>query len=130
MRWEDSPEGKEYYKKYRREYYLKNRELLLQKCKKYQDKNREKRNAYGRRWSLKKKKIVLAHYGTGRPVCVECGFKDIRALSLDHINNDGAEQRRKHGMNTQQFYGWLIRNNFPLGYQTLCMNCQWIKRHL
>ena len=25
-------------------------------------------------------------------------------------------------------YNWLIKNNFPSGFQTLCMNCQFIKR--
>ena len=26
------------------------------------------------------------------------------------------------------FYLWLKRNNFPEGFQTLCMNCQWLKK--
>jgi len=27
-----------------------------------------------------------------------------------------------------RFYYWLRRQGYPEGYQTLCMNCQWIKR--
>jgi len=71
------------------------------------------------------KKLVLRYYGRGKLACVKCGYKDIRALTIDHINNDGAEHRKEC---TGVIYRWLIKNNFPTGYQTLCMNCQWIKR--
>jgi hypothetical protein len=27
-----------------------------------------------------------------------------------------------------EFYRWLIKNNYPEGYQTLCMNDQFIKK--
>ncbi len=75
---------------------------------------------------------VLSHYSNSDyPVCIKCGFDDIRALSIDHINEDGSEQRKhlsaaKHG--GARFYKWLKNNNYPDGYQTLCMNCQFIKR--
>jgi Zn ribbon nucleic-acid-binding protein len=81
------------------------------------------------------KQKVLKHYGKGVVACVKCGYNDTRALSIDHINGNGIEHLKSIGMfsNTRsgggyQFYLWLIRNNFPEGYQTLCMNCQWVKR--
>jgi len=62
--------------------------------------------------------------------CKKCGFDNVDALSIDHIHNGGNKHRRelnsKAGYN---FYWWLIKNNFPKGYQVLCMNCQFIKKH-
>jgi hypothetical protein len=44
---------------------------------------------------------------------------------MDHINNDGAEQRRKLGQ--LNLVHWVIKNNFPDGFQILCRNCNWLK---
>ena len=72
---------------------------------------------------------VLTYYGGGKCVCLRCGFEDIRALSIDHINGGGCRQRNENKLRgSSSFYGWLKKNEFPLGYQTLCMNCNWIKR--
>ena len=81
---------------------------------------------------LKLKSEVLAYYSTDNtPTCVICGFNDIRALSIDHIDNNGACHRRALGDKTlagHRFYLWLKKQNLPKGYQCLCMNCQWEKR--
>ena len=69
---------------------------------------------------------VLGYYGGGKLACAQCGFDDERALSIDHINNNGAEHRREIGR--VSIYRWLKARNYPDGYQTLCMNCQFIKR--
>ena len=74
------------------------------------------------------KEKVLTHYSGGELRCVRCGFLDLRALSIDHIEGSGNWHRRKM-RSSGQFYQWLIKNNFPPGYQTLCMNCQFIKRY-
>ncbi len=71
-----------------------------------------------------RKIIVLTYYGNGKCACVLCGFEDVRALSIDHINGGGTEHRRQIHKN---MYRWLVDNNYPKGYQTLCMNCQFIK---
>lgn len=76
-----------------------------------------------------RKETVMRHYGDGKIACIECGFKDIRALSIDHIAGGGNAHRRAIGVNGANFYRWLIKNSYPKGYQTLCMNCQWIKRN-
>lgn len=81
-------------------------------------------------WKYKIKVEVLSHYGNGGLACVSCGFSDIRALTLDHINNNGAEERRANKVvksGGTWLYQWLRRQGYPGGYQTLCMNCQFIK---
>ena len=69
---------------------------------------------------------VLKHYGGENPKYKNCGFNKIECLDIDHINNDGAKQRKKI-KGTSAFYRWLINNNFPKGYQLLCKNCNWLK---
>lgn len=64
---------------------------------------------------------VLAAYGN---VCACCGEGCERFLSIDHINNDGAKQRRETKQRTgTHFYRWLTLNGFPPGFQVLCYNC-------
>lgn len=77
---------------------------------------------------------VLTHYGNGKLACVKCGFGDIRALSIDHIEGRKANeytQRRRGEKTTTAIDGYrkLKRDGYPNGYQTLCMNCQWVKRY-
>ncbi len=78
---------------------------------------------------------VLTHYGNGKCACAICGFSDIRALSIDHIEQRGINEKaaRVKGEKTGtalMFYRKLRRDGYPKGYQTLCMNCQWIKRDI
>lgn len=67
---------------------------------------------------------VLTHYGSGKCSCFKCGFSDIRALTLDHVNGR-KESSDKHG---QRLYRRLKGDGYPEGYMTLCMNCQFIKK--
>jgi len=76
-----------------------------------------------RRRVIEVKRMVLSYYGNGKVACVKCGFDNMHALSIDHINGREGKGR------IVSFYYWLIRNGYPEGYQTLCMNCQWIKRY-
>lgn len=59
-------------------------------------------------------------------------FSDIRALTLDHINDNGAKERQKIFGKRDRcgtiFYIWIRRQGYPEGYQVLCMNDQWLKR--
>lgn len=70
---------------------------------------------------------VMTHYCKGSPKC-KCGYNDIRALTIDHVDGDGAEHRREIGGGGIKLYVWLKNNNYPDGFQILCMNCQFIKR--
>jgi len=109
---------KECVKSKRRKFYHANRERLLVAHKKWR-----------KQWVKNLKEEVLSYYGEGKPVCVRCGFNDIRALTIDHIRGGGMEHRKKIGIwGGIYFYSWLKRRGFPTGFQTLCMNCQLIKR--
>jgi len=79
------------------------------------------RNAY----YGKIRNTILMHYSNGTLKCARCGFDDIRALDIDHINNK-AEDRKKFGKNVYCFYIELAKK-LPDGYQVLCRNCNWIK---
>lgn len=61
--------------------------------------------------------------------CVGCGLEDIRVLEFDHINDDGAADRKKFqgARSMLEFY----TKNPELArqvLQTLCRNCNWLKR--
>lgn len=60
----------------------------------------------------------------GEGTCRWCGQGDIDVLCVDHIDNSGAEHRRRTKWATGAgMYLWLIRNGYPEGYQILCFNC-------
>jgi hypothetical protein len=67
---------------------------------------------------------VYSAYGGYKCNC--CGEAERMFLSIDHVNNDGAQERKsgKYKGSGSAFYTWLRKNNFPVGYQVFCMNCQ------
>jgi hypothetical protein len=86
-----------------------------------------------RKWnktaSTKLKLEVTTVYGGGESKCVLCGEHRLACLSIDHPKGNGAEERRDlKCLSGTHFYRWLKKNNFPPGYRTLCMNCQFITR--
>lgn len=67
------------------------------------------------------KKIVYDYYGRE---CCCCHETEPLFLTLDHINNDGAEHRRTlKGNKILALYQFLIDNDFPSTVQVLCCNC-------
>lgn len=95
----------------------------------------EKYRKYDNEWlkkSIQDLKIeVFARYSNNDIKCSKCGFTDLRALSIDHINGGGCIHRKSIkpcSMGSSMFYRWLKKNDFPEGCQILCMNCQFIKR--
>jgi hypothetical protein len=72
---------------------------------------------------------VLAEYGG---ICQCCGENKIQLLTIDHINNDGAEHRKINNIKGgTSFYRWIVRNNFPKDIlQILCFNCNCSKGFL
>jgi hypothetical protein len=72
---------------------------------------------------------VLTHYGNNKLACVKCGENHLACLSIDHINGGGEIDRQgAMGKGGHTFYRRLIKRGYPAGFQTLCMNCQFIKR--
>ena len=74
---------------------------------------------YVRNYYKKIKELIFTHYGTQ---CACCHESALEFLCIDHINGKGNEHRRAIGAGTN-FYSWLIKNNLPSGFRTLCHNC-------
>lgn len=61
-------------------------------------------------------------------ICKKCGFDDIRALQIDHVNGGGKKEILQKG---GVVYLNLVIRSILAGetkYQLLCANCNWIKR--
>lgn len=71
------------------------------------------------------KDVVFEHYGGWHCAC--CGEDERAFLTIDHMNNDGAEDRRNGLGAGSKFYQWLFANDMPDGFQVLCRNCNWGK---
>ena len=82
-----------------------------------------------KRGRAKVKKAVFMHYSNNKMECARCGYNNIDALCLDHIDNNGHYERNvlKTGGGSH-FYQWLKNHNFPSGYQILCHNCNYLKQ--
>lgn len=117
---------------YTREYHRRNKDRLLQKERERRKADLSSNRALERKYSLKartKTKVaILTNYGGGKCACAQCGENRIECLSLDHINNDGMEHRKRLGFGGYRFYRLLQSQGYPEGYQTLCINCQWVKK--
>ena len=87
-------------------------------------------NEYGRNKTSRLKDLVFEHYGGWKCAC--CGEAERLFLTLDHVNNDGGEFRKKHfgkqGAAGMVTYRWLVSHGFVDGLQVLCANCQHGKR--
>lgn len=133
------------------EYYYQNRDSIRLKqnvTKKYRYKNdsmfkmktlnkqradyvkyNEKKLMYMRGWREKVRLDVLKFVGGEKGlVCIKCGFSDIKALQIDHVNGGGRKELRELSFdkNNKQYLEHIKKN--PIGYQLLCANCNWIKK--
>ena len=131
-------------------YRERNRERYNQRMRDWREENREQSRLLSREWrnrklangtpdevaairkaeSEKTKRLqavcrtqVFEAYGGHKCNC--CGESEPMFLSIDHIDNNGAEERRSglYAGSGVGFYQWLRKNKFPSGYQVLCMNC-------
>jgi len=76
------------------------------------------------RYDQRLRDIVLEMLGEK---CVKCGFSDVRALQIDHINGGGHKESTER---TRNKYIIIIESILAKEnkYQLLCANCNWIKR--
>ena len=107
-------------KSYKDSWYLTSR--------KNYSKNQIKLREYQKELRKINKEKVIKHYSNNTMKCCHCGNSDLRVLSIDHINGNGYEHRKKVHSGSP-FYQWIIQNDYPKGFQVLCMNCQFIKRY-
>lgn len=137
-------EKKEERRKYNKAYYFAHREELRKRAKTYRLAHKDEKQKYDKDYRAvhkeegkvyynthreeiweKREQLkfeVFQHYSGGLPRCIACGETDIIVLTIDHINNDGAEHRKTQGTGTG-LYRWLRKNGYPEGYQVLCANC-------
>ena len=142
-------------KKYKRLWYEKNRKrikelypLRTKECvicgASFRLKDRGSRaKTCGEECSKKNQHNWLKAHGWGKTIdyrllviftlgakCKQCGFNDIRALQLDHINGEGYKDSRKYGSYSYAYYKdvWKRIQHGSKNFQVLCANCNWIKR--
>jgi hypothetical protein len=92
---------------------------------------------------LRNKVVLKLGSRCANPNClVPGGCRDLRALQIDHVNNDGAEERKRVGGSTgpkggqralprskmEAIYTLAFEDNEGR-YQLLCANCNVIKEH-
>jgi hypothetical protein len=118
--------------KYDKVYAVKYKAKRVLVMREYRARNRDRLNVQTNELRRKIKIEVLSHYsGTNPPQCVNpfgehlTPYVNLDALSIDHINGCGKLHRKEV---KRDFYVWLKKNNYPEGYQVLCMNCQFIKK--
>jgi hypothetical protein len=95
--------------------------------------NRDKYNASKAKYRLKLKIEVMSLYAD--PVqCQRCGFKHIDGLVLDHIDDNGAADRKFHNVSCRgnksgvTMYEVIRKRGKIDGLQVLCANCNTIKQ--
>jgi len=118
----EEPKRKKYSKKYSKKYYKTHKEQHHQRMKKWREEHKKEVKEYQKKSRMQ----VLIHYSGNPPKCACCGEDHLEFLSIDHINNDGAEHRKTVDSGTQ-ICRWLIKYNYPSGFQILCHNCNMSK---
>ncbi len=96
--------------------------------------NRAKYNKSKWKYRDALKAKAIAFYSNGTSACVWCGYNELDALCLDHINDNGAADRRElkiagrgSSVSGSRTYEALASRGWPSGYQVLCANCNMIK---
>lgn len=81
----------------------------------------DKRKASMRDYRGRMKAKVFDAYGRS---CKCCGETQELFLDIDHMDNDGTAHRKANKLSAgNSFYVWLVKNDFPSNFQTLCCNC-------
>lgn len=112
-------------REYQRIYKLEHADQLaeLRRLRKHLWKSSKKayQNEYARQYAAKFREKVIEMYGG---MCSCCGESTHEFLQIDHINNDGAAQRKSGCGVGHRFYRWLVKNGCPRdAYRLLCCNC-------
>ncbi len=75
------------------------------------------------RYLNKIKALMHCSNPIGSLICNNCGEQDIDVLCIDHINGGGNRHNKTLNSQGTNICLWLIKNNYPEGYQVLCANC-------
>ncbi len=111
----------------RRELYAANPDAHRARQRAYKQAAKDKVNAYQMAWGAEyraklRAEMILAYGGR----CACCGERQPEFLQLDHIHNDGAEDRKNNP--ATKLFAKLKRLGWPKDrYQLLCANCNFGK---
>lgn len=105
--------------------YHNNLEKYRNRSLKNFKKNREKYIKNNKERERKVKERIFNYYGGYKCAC--CGETIKKFLTIDHINGGGTKHRRETKGGGRTTYRWILKNNFPIGFQVLCMNCNFGK---
>lgn len=115
-----------------RRWYRENKAKALKQSRASYEKNKERRLARQTELGQQLKLETLTHYGKGGLLqcCWDgCQETDIDCLTLDHIENNGYQDRGKGIRGSKTLYRKLNKEGFPEGFQTLCGSHQ-LKKEL
>jgi hypothetical protein len=100
--------------------------------RKWRNNNLEKAKALSRKSNTKKQKetrnkiLELLGSKCNNPECpIPRNKMDIRALQVDHINDNGYKERKQ--LKQYQMYKRVLK--YPEDYQLLCAYCNWLKKY-
>ncbi len=124
---------KKYAAEHREQRNLRDKKFRLEHRDEYRSRRRETRarhrdhvnkhySEYMKKRRYKERQMVYDHYGHS---CACCGETTYEFLTIDHINGGGFKHRKEIG--SSGICNWLIKNNFPEGFQVLCYNCNCAK---
>lgn len=119
--------------------------MLTEYQKKYHEINKERDRKRTKEWSVSErgrawrtihererlaKLREKALEKLGGAVCKHCGFSDVRALQIDHVNGGGYKERKHKSPSKviQNIRDMSVREARKK-YQVLCANCNFIKRY-
>lgn len=127
-------ENKEHFiEKVKERYILKREEILIKKNEKYsinktdilEDRKKKRRENPGVEALTQKKRFHLIRNQVINLLgnrCVSCGCSELQSLCIDHINDDGSEERKK-GISSITLFRNILKNGIGGRYQCLCFNC-------
>lgn len=102
--------------------YIKKRR---EESRTWRENNRAYANKRDRTYIKELRNEVFNHYGGA---CTCCGETCFVFLTLDHVNNDGKEDRQRAG--STNFYRYIRAQGYPTTVQLLCHSCNQAKRIL
>lgn len=105
---------------YERNWAKQNPEKYKARGRRHYVKHRPKKLEYASVRSQELKESAFDKYGWD---CQCCGESDVAFLTIDHIVPPG----NKTNYEKKALYGWLKKNSYPEGFQTLCWNCNMAK---
>jgi hypothetical protein len=107
--------------------YLRNREKLLAGRHARYLRDKDDLSELNQKQYYEVRKEILKLLGRK---CIRCGFSDLRALQIDHINGNGRKEVKSFP-NSFTFYKYVLKQiqSGSKDYQCLCANCNQIKRY-